>query len=552
MDIPIIYTTLIIGLTSWIGAEAKLFTSITSKSFEEGANPIQFNYGVAVSDVDGDGDFEFIVAGYGTNFGAGAPNLVLSYNKETEKLENLAVDDTESPYYNIRNDKGKAIGVAACDVDGDGREEIYFLNTNTYSGASDTGELDKLFRFNDETGKFEDILTKDYNIGVLENLAGRSVACIDRKGNGKYGIYLANYAARSNGVLVGAHTILEMDENRSSGNKIFLKNVGEEAGVQQFTGGRGVTIGPIVSNYSDIFCDNERGSNFLWENDGYGQFNDIAKEVEIPDSNQNGRGVTLSDFNNDGLIDIAYGNWNGPHRLYLQERINNNINGYEDDVQNEKIKFKNIAMGTEYENPTPIRTVIAMDFDNDGNQELFMNNIDYQSRGAPNSVHSVINSANDDPTIQTLDVGDAIEVNGHGTGGAVADMDGDGQVELLLSHGESASEPLTMYSVTEGNANNYIRIFVKHKTGAPARGSSVRLFLNDGSSQMRVIDAGSGYLCQMEPVAHFGLGSKSPNSMTIEVRWPDGVTRSFDVSNQINKQFTVQHPSVCNGSNFCS
>ena len=72
--------------------------------------------------------------------------------------------------------------ISACDVDGDGREEIYFLNTNTYSGASDTGELDKLFRFNDETGKFEDILTKDYNIGVLENLAGRSVACIDRKG----------------------------------------------------------------------------------------------------------------------------------------------------------------------------------------------------------------------------------------------------------------------------------------------------------------------------------------------------------------------------------
>ena len=51
-------------------------------------------------------------------------------------------------------------------------------------------------------------------------------------------------------------------------------------------------------------------------------------------------------------------------------------------------------MGTDYENSTPIRTVIAMDFDNDGNQELFMNNIDYQSRGAPNSVHSIINSLN--------------------------------------------------------------------------------------------------------------------------------------------------------------
>ena len=73
--------------------------------------------------------------------------------------------------------------ILACDVDGDGREEIYFLNTNTYSGSSDTGDLDKLFRFNDEIGQFEDILSKDYNIGVLRNLAGRSVACIDRTGS---------------------------------------------------------------------------------------------------------------------------------------------------------------------------------------------------------------------------------------------------------------------------------------------------------------------------------------------------------------------------------
>merc|ERR1712241_540877 len=185
-----------------------------------------------------------------------------------------------------------------------------------------------------------------------------------------------------------------------------------------------------------------------------------------------------------------------------------------------------------------------MDFDNDGNQELFMNNIDYRSRGAPNSVHSVIQNMAGDPMIKSLDVGDALEVDGHGTGGAVADMDGDGQVELLLSHGESASEPLTLYNVNNGKTNNYIRILVHHKTGAPARGSSVRLFLDDGSSQMRVIDAGSGYLCQMGPVAHFGLGLKTPNSMEIEIRWPDGIARSYDVSNQINQQLTVQYPSI--------
>merc|ERR1712109_247395 len=115
--------------------------------------------------------------------------------------------------------------------------------------------------------------------------------------------------------------------------------------------------------------------------------------------------------------------------------------------------------------------------------------------------------------------------------------------ELLLSHGESASEPLTLYNVNNGKTNNCIRIFVRHKTGAPARGSSVRLFLDDESCQMRVIDAGSGYLCQMEPVAHFGLGSKMPLSMTVEIRWPDGVTRSFDVSDNINQQITIEYPS---------
>ena len=48
---------------------------------------------------------------------------------------------------------------------------------------------------------------------------------------------MANYAALGNdGNMVGAHTILEMDERRSYGNEIYLKNIGEEVGVKKFTG----------------------------------------------------------------------------------------------------------------------------------------------------------------------------------------------------------------------------------------------------------------------------------------------------------------------------
>lgn len=42
---------------------------------------------------------------------------------------------------------------------------------------------------------------------------------------------------------------------------------------------------------------------------------------------QHGRGVALGDFNRDGKTDIIYGNWNGPHRLYMQ-------------LNNRKQKFK--------------------------------------------------------------------------------------------------------------------------------------------------------------------------------------------------------------------
>lgn len=63
------------------------------------------------------------------------PNLVLKYDKARGRLVNVAEDEYSSPYYALRDRPGNAIGVTACDIDGDGREEIYFLNTNNaFSG----------------------------------------------------------------------------------------------------------------------------------------------------------------------------------------------------------------------------------------------------------------------------------------------------------------------------------------------------------------------------------------------------------------------------------
>lgn len=503
----------------------------------------QLNYGVAVSDVDNDGSLEWIVAGFS------GPNFVLKFDRATKRLINLAQDHR---YSAIADQGGQAIGVCACDIDGDRREEIYFLNTNNaYAGRADYG--DSLFKW--RNGKYVNLYTDPVNSRMeAKSFAGRSVACIDRLGTGKYSIVIATYSRGG----VGNFALVEMDENHpsndvSTGN-IVLKNVASVAKIDKATGGRGLVVGPILGNNgrSDIFFGNEGnpwmgnpGDNFLFKNLGNGSFEDIAEQAEIQDKYNNARGISLADFNRDGLLDIAYGNWEGEHRLFMQYK-----------AVGEARKFRNIA-NRQYAVPTKIRTVIAADFDNNGDTDIFMNNIcshrDPNDR-EPNKLFTIIpNQFNNssDPEIKKMNIGQAKEPRGFGTGAAITDMDGDGVLDLLISHGESQTQPLKVYRVNrdvsrnQAGKYNWVRVFPRTKYGAPARGALVKLTTRTGRVYSSVIDGGSGYLCQMEPVAHFGLGEDKP--MKLDVQYPDGVVVSASLrKSDKNKVHFVDHPDKVN------
>ena len=91
-------------------------------------------------------------------------------------------------------------GVAACDIDGDGKEEIYFLNTNqAYAGRAAYG--DKIFKWRD--GRYVDLYSDPVNTNLpAKSFAGRSVACVDRKGTGRYSIAVATYSYMGDGKII--------------------------------------------------------------------------------------------------------------------------------------------------------------------------------------------------------------------------------------------------------------------------------------------------------------------------------------------------------------
>ena len=455
------------------------------KSFLLLDNSAQLNYGIAVADLDGDRQFELFVTGFNGR------NLVL-------KWQGGGFVDVAAPL--LTDFERQAIGVAAGDLDGDGREELYVLNTDRFAGRKQFG--DRLFDWQD--GDWIDLFSLPQNQDALNLTAGRSVAWIDRFSSGRYGCLVASYG--------GAIRLYELNEDS------MLADVAPEAGLARVTGGRGIVALPLVSDRMDIFMANENSPNFLFRNQGDGTFADVAAIAGVDDPRENGRGIAVLDTSGNGRFDLVYGNWEGNHRLYSQE---------------EPGRFRNVAP-TALARPSRIRTVIAADFDNDGYEELFFNNM-----GQPNRLFGWREGR-----WIAIAIGDALEPRGTGTGAAVGDFDGDGRLELIVAHGEAMPQPLSLYHTADEQnnwQNNWLRVLPLTAQGAPARGAIVILTSGD-RRQIRAIDAGSGYLCQMEPVAHFGLG-KTSQIERVEVRWLDGKTARL-IAPEPNQLIRVGYPTA--------
>jgi hypothetical protein len=110
-----------------------------------------------------------------------------------------------------------------------------------------------------------------------------------------------------------------------------------------------------------------------------------------------------------------------------------------------------------------------------------------------------------------------------GRGCAFGDFDNDGDIDVVINNLDG---PPTLLRNDGGNQNNWIMIkCVGTRSNRSAIGTRVKV-TNGQHSQIDEVMSGSSYYSQNDLRLHFGLGRTSKVD-SVEVAWPSGVRESF-------------------------
>ncbi|HUY31862.1 MAG TPA: CRTAC1 family protein [Pirellulales bacterium] len=513
--------------------------------------------GVAVADIDGDGDDDALFL---NQLGANA----LYRNRGDGTFEDVTHE--AGP---VALDDRIKVGAAFGDVDNDGDQDLYI--TSTRGG--------NVFLENLGEGRFRDA-TDEAGLACVAH--SQTPAFFDYDNDGDLDLFVTNTAqwttnhfdANTNHYvgpkdlwdLVGSPDDYEPNVlYRNDGDGTF-SDATEQAGLAGKGWGGDVAAFDFDDDGDlDLFVTNMFGLSQMYRNDGHGHFDDVTAET-LKRTSLGAIGSKAFDYDGDGRLDLFIADmhsdmWIGfdqakrvePSRKFdspvgprsksglgrqmLEKRFADRLGVDFESLLYGNTLFHNDGDGrfTEVSDAAGMETfwpwgVAVGDFDNDGHEDAFLpSGMGYPWFYWPSCL--MLNGG--DGTFTDRAAAAGIEpplggpylpgrINGkHPTRSsrcaAVADFDGDGRLELLVNNFNDRP----YYFRNQFPQRHFLAFRLRGtKSNRDAVGAVVRLYSGERVIVRQVHCAG-GYLSQSSKTLYFGLGDRERVDRA-EIRWPSG------------------------------
>ena len=482
-------------------------------------------------DYDGDGDLDvYLINGASQNGNVGdIPTHNVLYRNDgdgtfTDVTETAGVGSTSY-----------GTGATVGDYDNDGDLDLYVTNF---------GE-DQLYQ-NQGDGTFKDV-TQEAGVGNRE--WGTSCVFVDVDNEGHLDIYVTNYAIynpkedkpcdeRGVHVYCGPHAYSPVHDTLylSDGDGTFT-DVSKQSRPSNLVPmhGLGVTFGDYDGDGDvDLYVANDQDPNFLLQNDGKGEFlevalisgvcyNDMGKE-------EAGMGTDFGDYNNDGKLDITVSNY--------QTETNTLYHNHDSSFFIDNTILSGIAEITHGYLGWGIK---FFDYDNDGYQDIFvanghlMDNIsELEKHVSYPQKNLLFRNLGDGTFANVVSDEDGLSLKKVSRGAAIGDYDNDGDLDILVTN---CNQRADLLKNAVGNRNNWIQIKLDGlKSNRSGFGAKIKV-VTGGHVQYREVHSGGSYLSFHDIRAHFGVG-KSEKLDLLEVQWPSGqIDKKTDLD--VNKRYLV-------------
>ncbi|MCF7993088.1 MAG: CRTAC1 family protein [Thiohalocapsa sp.] len=505
-------------------------------AYGERLMPETIGSGAAFFDYDRDGD----------------QDLFLVNSREWPGHETLPAPPTQKLYRNdgtgsfedVTAEAGLGLttygmGVAIGDVDGDGWEDLFLTTLNE----------NRLFR--NEQGVFRDV-TDEAGVAGGPDTWSSSAAFVDYDRDGDLDLFVVNYVKWSRdidleidfrltglGRAYGAPLNFVGTDNqlyRNDGGGRFT-DVSAQAGipvgdpVSRNPVGKGLGVVPFDydgDGWTDLIVVNDTVRNFLFRNlgaEGEAGFEETAIFEGVA-YDRNGKatsamGVDVARFRDDADLGIAVGNFaNEMASLFVT------TDGRPPFVDEAVLE----GLGPASRIPLTFG-LIFFDYDLDGRQDLLLANghLEHEIHKVQQSQHyaqppSLFWNCGEacgprfvpiEPTDAAAgDLAQALV----GRGIAYADIDGDGDLDVLIT--QNGRRPALLRN-DQQTGHHWLR--VELAGDAPDTGAiGARVALSAGGvTRVRDVRPSRGYLSQVERAVTFGLGSMDKVD-ALHIRWPDG------------------------------